>query len=312
MIIYPIILAGGAGSHLWPLSRDDCPKQFLPLVGENTLLQQTVRRLDGLEEAARPIIVCNRAHRFLVAEQLRQLGQRPEIILLEPLGHSTAPALTLAALWLSETEPEDPLMLVTFGIVPTRAATGYGYIRRGAGGTVTQFTEKPDAPTARRYLESGDYFWNSGIFLLRASLWLAELQRYRPEIIQACRQAYHQGQREGDFFWAEPEAFSLSPPDSIDYAVMERTERAVMVPLDAGWSDVGDRSSLQEAGAPDAAGNVLRGDVLCQESRDSLLIAQSRLVAAVGLRDTIEVQFGDYLGEDDIERLEDRYRRGSL
>ncbi|HED03205.1 MAG TPA: mannose-1-phosphate guanylyltransferase/mannose-6-phosphate isomerase [Candidatus Fraserbacteria bacterium] len=318
-----VILAGGSGARLWPLSRDDCPKQFLPLVGENPLLQQTVRRLDGLEEATRPIIVCNRAHRFLVAEQLRQLGQRPEIILLEPLGRSTAPALTLAALWLSETEPEDPLMLVTpadyviqnvpsfhaalreglesakrgklvtFGIVPTRAATGYGYIRRGAGGTVAQFTEKPDAATAQRYLETGDYFWNSGIFLLRASLWLAELQRYRPEIIQACRQAYRQGQREGDFFWAEPEAFSLSPSDSIDYAVMERTDHAVVVPLDAGWSDVGDWSSLQGAGAPDAAGNVLRGDVLCQDSRDSLLIAQSRLLAAVGLRDTIVVETPD-------------------
>ena len=183
--------------------------------------------------------------------------------------------------------------LVTFGVVPTRAATGYGYIRRGAGGRVTQFTEKPDAPTAQRYLETGDYFWNSGIFLLRASLWLAELQRYRPEIIQACRQAYRQGRREGDSLWAELEVFSLSPSDSIDYAVMERTDRAVVVPLDAGWSGVGDWSSLQEAGAPDAAGNVLRGDVLCRESQDSLLIAESRRLAAMGLRDTIVVETPD-------------------
>lgn len=318
----PVIMAGGGGTRLWPLSRQYYPKQFLPLVGETTLFQQAVQRLDGLANVVDPVIVGNEAHRFLLVEQLRQLGRRPLTILLEPVGRSTAPALMLAALWLGERE-RDPLILampadhvirdraafqaavqqglslaesgrlVTFGIVPSAPATGYGYIRRGAGQSVAQFVEKPDAETAKRYLQSGQYLWNSGIFLIRACLWIEELERHRPDIGRACRRAYQAGQRDGDFYRPDAQVFGSCPSESIDCAVMEKTDRAAVVPLDAGWSDVGDWSSLQAVSPQDVHGNVVQGDVLLQNTSSSLLLARHRLLTAVGLRDLIVVETAD-------------------
>lgn len=326
MRITPVILSGGSGTRLWPLSREHFPKQLLGLHGEQTMLQQTVLRVDGLPGAALPVVVCNEEHRFLVAEQLREVGRKAETIILEPCGRNTAPALTLAALRQSG---DDPLMLVmpadhviqdtnafrtavsrgadlaaagalvTFGIVPATAETGYGYIRQGEalnGGNayrVAAFVEKPDAATAQQYLASGQYLWNSGMFLMRASRWLEELRRHRPDIAAACEGAYGKGRRDLDFMRVDESGFAACPSDSIDYAVMEKTGDAVVVPLAAGWSDVGAWSSVWEVGAQDSAGNVLQGDVIPHATRDSLLIAKHRLLATVGLQDVIVVETAD-------------------
>lgn len=333
-LIHPVILSGGSGTRLWPLSREHYPKQLLCLLGEGTLLQQTLRRLDGLEGVADPILVCNEEHRFLVAEQVRQIGRSPAGILLEPVGRNTAPAATLAALTVLRRDPQGLMLLmpsdhvirdevafrkavlegmrlavqdwlVTFGIVPASPETGYGYIRRGIpidgeatdraliSSRVEGFTEKPDIETALRYLESGDYLWNSGMFLMRADLWLTELERHRPDILQACRLAYEQGRADGDFYRVGREAFLACPSDSIDYAVMEKTNRAAVVPLDAGWSDIGAWPALWQAAERDEAGNVRRGDVYTHETHDSLLISEYRLLAAVGLKDLIVVETPD-------------------
>lgn len=338
MNIYPVILSGGSGTRLWPLSRELYPKQLLALVEEGTMLQETVQRLNGLASGKEPVIVCNEEHRFLVAEQMRQLGKSPSSIMLEPLGRNTAPALTLAALSLLK-DGEDGVMLVmpadhviqdpaafrsaamqgmalaqngllvTFGIMPTEPETGYGYIKKGpsiseAGGTakvdsdagpwrVAAFVEKPDMATAQRYLNSAEYLWNSGMFMMRASVWLAELAAYRPDIEQACRAAYTKGARDGEFFRAEKSAFAACPTDSIDYAVMEKTAKAVVLPLDAGWSDVGAWSALWQVREHDADGNVIQGDVLAHDTRDTLLISQHRFLAAVGLKDMVIVETAD-------------------
>ncbi|MDO2948068.1 mannose-1-phosphate guanylyltransferase/mannose-6-phosphate isomerase [Aeromonas simiae] len=325
MTILPVIMAGGSGSRLWPLSRGAYPKQFLRLCGEHTMLQETLRRLHGLPCAA-PLVICNEEHRFVVAEQLRELGQLAGNIILEPVGRNTAPAIALAALAAIESG-EDPLLLVlaadhvitdpqafsqsvraamplaasghlvTFGIVPTGPETGYGYLRRGeqigAGYRVRQFVEKPDRARAEAYLACGEYAWNSGMFLMRASHYLEELTRFAPAIAAACRAAMVGTTRDLDFVRVDGSAFGACPSDSIDYAVMEHTECALMVPMEAGWCDVGSWSSLWEISEKDGAGNVARGDVLLQGSHNSYVHADSGLVTLVGVDDLIVIQTKD-------------------
>jgi mannose-1-phosphate guanylyltransferase / mannose-6-phosphate isomerase len=323
MTITPVILSGGAGTRLWPLSRELYPKQLLPLVGDRTMLQETVHRLAGLDAAA-PLVVCNEAHRFLVAEQLRVLGHKPQAIILEPVGRNTAPAIALAALQA----PTDALLLVlpadhvirdvkafhraihtalpaagagqlvTFGIVPTAPETGYGYIQGAtadSGGVhaIVQFVEKPELARAQQFLEQGGYFWNSGMFLFRASRYLEELGHHAPDILQAARAALAGAQPDLDFVRVDPAAFEACRSDSIDYAVMEKTHHAAVVPLSAGWSDVGSWSALHEALAADADGNVSRGDVIAEDSTGCYLYAENRLVAVVGLQDHVVVETKD-------------------
>jgi mannose-1-phosphate guanylyltransferase/mannose-6-phosphate isomerase len=365
MALHPVVLAGGSGTRLWPLSRELYPKQFLTLLGERSLLQQAICRLDGIQRIAPPIIVCNEEHRFLVAEHARQLGQSLSSIILEPVGRNTAPALTLASLSLlgaSEgSDAQDPVMLVmpadhvirdvgvfqavvqrgaalaekgclvTFGIVPTAPKTGYGYIRKGEGLNysdgdgaangvddaafrIASFVEKPDRATAQRMLESEEYLWNAGIFMMRASVWLEQLERYRPDIAEICKEAHAHGHRDGDFYRPDAKIFASCPSDSIDYAVMEKVAgqglgnggvsprpqspvpsapSCVVLPLNAGWSDVGAWSALWEEGERDAQGNVVQGDVYTLAMRDSLVIGEHRLVAAVGLDNVIVVETPD-------------------
>jgi mannose-1-phosphate guanylyltransferase/mannose-6-phosphate isomerase len=333
-VIQPIILSGGSGSRLWPLSREHYPKQLLPLVGELALLQATAERLEGLQDpVAAPLVVCNEEHRFLVAEQLRGLARPAAEIVLEPEGRNTAPALTLAALLRAEgvalVMPADHVVQdqgaflqavregaawaeqgywVTFGVEPTAPETGYGYLRTGMHlparhgqrpqpRQLLSFVEKPDRETARGYLQSGDYLWNSGIFMMRTASWIEAIARERPAIAAACERAVQLGRRDGDFFRVDPDAFRRCPAESVDYAVMEslpeRTDKVVVVPLRAGWSDVGAWSTLWEVSAKDGSGNAVRGDVLTHDTRDSLLMASHRVVAAVGLRDTVVVETAD-------------------
>lgn len=361
MDLQPVILSGGSGTRLWPLSRETYPKQFLPLTGANTLLQDTALRLDGLvDEQPRlgallldPIVVCNEAHRFLVAEQFRLLGRSPGTIVLEPFGRNTAPALTLAALSATAAGGDDPVLLVapadhaivngeafrsavadaatlaeegaviTFGIVPAKPETGYGYIQQGEALKQTDlngsayrlhaFVEKPDRATAEGYLASGEYLWNSGIFMLRASVWLGLIRRFRPEIAIACEEALAAGRGDGEFQRLDADRFKVCPSDSIDYAVMERLSEAeapaehppVVLPLDAGWSDVGAWSALWEVREHDGAGNVLDGDAFVHESTNNLLIAQSRLLAAVGVDDLIVIETPDAVLVANRERAQD-------
>jgi mannose-1-phosphate guanylyltransferase len=322
----PVIMSGGSGSRLWPLSRQLNPKQFLALgEGSLSMLQTTIKRLAGLDMQL-PRLICNEEHRFLAAEQLRQLGLEEASILLEPVGRNTAPAVALVALQ-TLAEAQDPILLVlaadhlvqdesalrasiesaralaeagklvTFGVVPTHPETGYGYLQRGAaegsGYRVERFVEKPDRATAEEYLASGEHFWNSGMFMFRASRYVEELQRWRPDILAACRQALAASERDLHFTRVGQDAFSACPEDSIDYAVMERTEDAVMVPLDAGWSDIGSWSALWDVSPRDAEGNVFKGDVLGQDTHDSYVHADSRLVATVGVRDLVIVETKD-------------------
>jgi mannose-1-phosphate guanylyltransferase/mannose-6-phosphate isomerase len=348
-MIVPVILSGGAGTRLWPLSRELYPKQLLPLLGEKTMLQETLLRLDGLAELAAPLVVCNEAHRFMVAEQLRLIGQTATI-LLEPVGRNTAPAVALAALQATA-EGGDPLLLIlpadhairdaaalrtaitagiphaqegallTFGIVPTAPETGYGYLRAGLPLqglrqavaahcqppvlAVVQFVEKPDLPTAQQYLQAGDFFWNSGMFLFRASAYLAELEQQAPAILTACRRAFAGRAADLDFLRLDAEAFAACPADSIDYAVMEKTSRAAMVPLAAGWSDVGSFAALWAAGAADAQGNVSYGDIVTIDARDSYLYAGSRLLATVGVTGLVVVETADAVLVAAKDRVQD-------
>lgn len=322
MNIQPIILSGGSGTRLWPLSRELHPKQLLCLTGEQTMLQQTVSRLAELPAAAAPLVVCNEEHRFLVAEQLREINRVPAEILLEPAGRNTAPALTLAALAVQARHGDGILLvtpadhviqdtpafvkavrealplaqsgkLVTFGIVPTAPETGYGYIRRGPGHAVSAFVEKPDAATARRYIDSGEYLWNSGLFMMKAPAWIEEIRRLRPDILDACERAHANGRHDGDFFRVDKSAFLACPSESIDYAVMEKTDRAAVAPLDAGWSDIGAWSALWQVTPQDVNGNVLQGDVYAHDTRNAMLISSHRLLASVGVEDVIVVETPD-------------------
>jgi mannose-1-phosphate guanylyltransferase len=324
-MILPVIMAGGTGSRLWPLSRDLMPKQFLRLDGELTMLQATVKRLNDIDTLA-PLVICNEDHRFIAAEQLRQINQLDHNIILEPVGRNTAPAIALAA-FAAQKKGTDPLLLVlaadhviadkdaftravikasglatsdklvTFGIVPVSPETGYGYIKRGdAFGdayAVSQFVEKPNVQTAESYLASGEYYWNSGMFMFKASVFLAELNKHRPDIYAVCEQAMAETNPDLDFIRVDKDSFLACPEESIDYAVMEKTAAAVVVPLDAGWSDVGAWSSLWKISKKDAAGNVHHGDVLAVNSNNNYVYAESSLVATVGLDNVVVVQTKD-------------------
>jgi mannose-1-phosphate guanylyltransferase/mannose-6-phosphate isomerase len=341
-MLTPVILSGGAGTRLWPLSRELYPKQLLALTGERTMLQQTALRLSGLA-AASPVVVCNEAHRFLVAEQLRQLKMDTRAVVLEPFGRNTAPAIALAALAaLKMAAGEDPELLVlpadhvirdvpafqkavrvalpavqqgklvTFGIVPSAPETGYGYIQRGtatAAGAglfqIARFVEKPNLERAQQFLESGDYLWNSGMFMFRASRYLQELEKFAPEIARVCRAAFENAKSDLDFMRVDAKTFENCPSDSIDYAVMEKTSDAVVVPLAAGWSDVGSWSALHEACDSDSHGNVARGDVIFEDSNGNYLYAESRLVATVGLRDHVVVETKDAVLVAPKDRVQD-------
>ncbi|MBV6895990.1 mannose-1-phosphate guanylyltransferase/mannose-6-phosphate isomerase [Xanthomonas euvesicatoria] len=321
--VLPIILSGGSGTRLWPLSRESYPKQFLPLVGDKSMLQSTWLRAAPVAGHA-PIVVANEEHRFMAAEQLQQLGVKPSAILLEPKGRNTAPAIAVAALEATR-DGADPLLLVlpsdhviqneaafqaavtlaataaeqgklvTFGIKPTAPETGYGYIKAGAGtgaSAVERFVEKPDLATAQSYLASGEYYWNSGMFLFRASRYLEELRKFHPAIADACQKAWENGKRDTDFTRLDKDAFAASPSDSIDYAVMEKTADAVVVPLDAGWNDVGSWSSLLDVSNQDAQGNAHHGDVIQLDCQNTYAYG-SRLIAMVGLEDVVVVETPD-------------------
>ena len=326
-MILPVILAGGSGTRLWPLSRYQYPKQLLALSGQDSLLQRTVLRLQGLEGAASPLVVCNEKHRFFVAEQFLRMDVVPFSIVLEPMGKNTAPAVAVAAI-KALAQGEDPVLLVlpadhhikdkqgfqnaaaigetlaeqgrliTFGVVPHAPETGYGYIKKGANFAkgayvLVEFVEKPDLATAEQYLASGNYLWNSGMFMFKASVVLAELEKHAPEIVKACQQAVTEGQEDLDFFRLEAQAFDQSPSISIDYAVMEKTAQGVVFPLDIGWDDLGSWESLWQTGEKDGDSNVLVGDVTTVETTNSYLHSTKRMLAAVGVSDLVVVETSD-------------------
>ncbi|MAT93366.1 MAG: mannose-1-phosphate guanylyltransferase/mannose-6-phosphate isomerase [Halioglobus sp.] len=325
-MLTPVLLSGGVGSRLWPVSREAHPKQFLPLAGELSMLQETLQRTTGLQAAA-PLVVCNEEHRFMVAEQLRQLELDSSGLILEPQGRNTAPAVALAALHLVREDPQAVMLvlpadhliqqvdafvravqtalplaeqgrLMTFGVVPTSPETGYGYIKCGAAladdlFVLERFVEKPDAPTARSYLESGDYLWNSGMFLLGAQTYLDELQVQAPEILTRCREAMVAASSDMDFVRPDAEIFDQCPADSIDYAVMEKTERGGVVSLDCGWSDVGAWSALWDVAERDPDDNVCKGDVILDNCSGSYIRSDSRLVAATGVQNLVVVETPD-------------------
>ncbi|MDD0814585.1 mannose-1-phosphate guanylyltransferase/mannose-6-phosphate isomerase [Curvibacter sp. HBC28] len=340
VLVQPVILCGGSGSRLWPLSREHYPKQLLKLVGQHTLLQDTALRLAGVGQGdgatlVAPILVGNDEYRFLLAEQLRTVGVKPAALVLEPMGRNTAPALTLGAL-AARADGADPVMvvmpadhviqdaaafqaavaaavplaeagkLVTFGIQATAPETGYGYIRRGAalagstGFAVAEFVEKPNAETAQAYLDSGEFFWNGGIFVIKASVWLAKMQQLQAAMHSACQAAFDARQADADFVRPDKAAFATSPSDSIDYAVMERlasaahnTGEVAVVPLAANWSDVGAWSAVWDISPKNEQGNALVGDALAIDTKNSLVMAHSRLVACVGLDDVVVVETAD-------------------
>jgi mannose-1-phosphate guanylyltransferase len=331
-MIHPVIMAGGTGSRLWPLSRQLNPKQFLKLTDQHlSMLQLTVARLDGMESAD-PLLICNEDHRFLAAEQMRQAGYKDARIILEPCGRNTAPAIALAALQLVKNidENQNPLMLVlaadhlikdiaafqsgiqkaiplaqqdklvTFGIVPGHAETGYGYIQQGPkladdSFSVSRFVEKPDQTTAEEYLASGDYLWNSGMFLFGARTYLQELQKHRPDILAICQAALDDASEDLHFTRVNESVFAECPEDSIDYAVMEKTDNAAVVALDAGWSDIGSWSALWEVSEKDSCGNAFSGDVIAHNTESTLVRADSRLVATVGVKDLVIIETKDAL-----------------
>ena len=348
--IYPVILSGGSGTRLWPLSRAALPKQLLPLASKFSLLQDTVSRLDDMPEIADPLMVCNVEHRFMIAEQMRQIGATPRAIVLEPVGRNTAPAIAVAALMLSRDDP-DALMLVlpadhligdveafhaairtasgaaknghltTFGIVAATPETGYGYIRKGApladtagAHQVAAFVEKPDQGTAEQYIQSGDYYWNSGMFLFRASDFLNELKTLRPDIFEASRAALDAATLDLDFVRLDPAAFEACPSESVDYAVMEHTRNAAVVPADIAWNDIGAWSALWDVATKDDFGNAIRGDVMLENARNNFVRAETRMVALLGVSDLVVVETADVVlvaqkGQvQDVKKLVDRLK----
>ncbi|MCF8475256.1 MAG: mannose-1-phosphate guanylyltransferase/mannose-6-phosphate isomerase [Emcibacter sp.] len=324
----PIILSGGSGSRLWPLSRSLYPKQFLAMNSEFSMFQETLRRLEGLDQNP-PIVICNAEHRFLAAEKLRELGLSSCSIILEPEGRNTAPAIAVTALAALK-EAEDPILLilpadhtikdqtkfhqaikiaerlakdgalVTFGIVPDTPHTGYGYIKRGTdekngGYNVEKFVEKPNMETAQKFLKDGHYLWNSGMFMFRASRYLEELEKFQPDVVRYAREALENSSKDFDFTRLEAKLFAKCPSISIDYAVMEHTQNAHVVPLDAGWSDIGSWSSLWDICDKDKEGNTLLGDIIAKDTRNSYILAEHKLVATVGISDLIIVDTKDAL-----------------
>ena len=342
--LIPVILCGGTGTRLWPLSRASYPKQYWPLSGEGdaTLLQQTQQRLQGLDGLESPLLICNEDHRFIVAEQMRQIDVVPSAILLEPIGRNTAPAVTVAALQATASG-EDPLLLVlaadhmirdaagfrqavesgrgaaeagrlvTFGIVPTAPETGYGYIEAAEpfhpGGLadvpIARFVEKPDQATAEQFLATGRFTWNSGMFLFKASAMLAELERLAPDVVSCCRAALEQDSADLDFLRLEREAFARCPNVAIDVAVMEQTALGSVLPLDVGWSDVGSWSALWETGDRDSDGNVVQGRVITQESRNCYLRSEHRLVVGLGVENLVVVETDDAVLIADRSKAQD-------
>jgi mannose-1-phosphate guanylyltransferase/mannose-6-phosphate isomerase len=337
MKIIPVILSGGSGTRLWPLSRKQYPKQYLPLAGDNTMLQETILRLNGLDNLADPIIICNADHRFLVAEQCQQIDITNPIILLEPVGRNTAPAIAAAALQ-SLKQTDDAVLLVlsadhviqdikafhaaidiannqaqegklaTFGIVPTDANTGYGYIKsqgelpigkRGCPGVskddadgahkVDEFVEKPDLQTAQAYLEQGNYLWNSGMFMFKAATLIDELTTHSPEIVTSVNDAVNNAVQDFDFIRLDKQAFESSPNDSIDYALMEKSDNVVVVPLDAQWNDIGSWSALYDIGIKDTNGNVIQGDVFTEDTTNTYIHANHHMVTTIGVQDLVIV-----------------------
>jgi mannose-1-phosphate guanylyltransferase len=338
-MITPVVLCGGSGGRLWPLSRTAYAKQFLSLNSTATMLQETLLRMHGVERSV-PTVICNEEHRFLVAEQMRQIDVRGQII-LEPVGRNTAPAIALAALQLVAAGQAASVMLVlaadhaienvdafhaailqahaqaeagrlvTFGIMPTSPATGYGYIKgvkeAAVDGAmpVSAFVEKPDLATAMEYVDSGEYFWNSGMFMFRADRYLEALASHRPDILAACENAMAGAATDMDFVRVDREAFIACPDDSIDYAVMEHTDNAVVIPMDAGWSDVGSWSALWDLKPKDSDNNVAEGDVMLEGTRNSLVLSTSRLVTTVGIENLIVVETPDAVLVADQSRVQD-------
>ena len=333
----PVILSGGSGTRLWPLSRRHYPKQFLPLVSSFTMVQETILRLEGIDGLKAPIAVCNEDHRFMMAEQLMEIGTTPAAIILEPMGRNTAPAVAMAAI---TAESEDDILLilpadhvignlpafhkaiaeakilaeqgflVTFGVVPTEPETGYGYIKRdtiqyGLAYGVASFVEKPDLETANKYFQSGAYYWNSGMFAFKAGSFLSELEKFNPTMLASCQQALNNAKVDMDFIRLDKDIFSSCPADSIDYAVMEKTDKAVVIPLDASWNDVGSWSALWDVTDKDVFGNAISGDVFTVDTKNSFIHAQSKLVAVIGVQDLIVVETDDALMISTKDRVQE-------
>ncbi|MBU5686575.1 mannose-1-phosphate guanylyltransferase/mannose-6-phosphate isomerase, partial [Citrobacter sp. S44_ASV_140] len=340
-MLLPVIMAGGTGSRLWPMSRELYPKQFLRLYGQRSMLQETVLRLDDVD-AREPVVICNQEHRFLVAEQLRQINKLSHNIILEPVGRNTAPAIALAALSAIE-NGDDPILLVlaadhiinnksafhqavksafkfamqgrlvTFGIVPTGAETGYGYIHRGQEEVlgeniayqVSRFVEKPNKETAESYLASGEYYWNSGMFMFRAKKYLEELEKFRPDILESCKAAIRGCKDSDEFIKIDRDLFIACPDESVDYAVMEKTTDAVVVGLDADWSDVGSWSALWEVSPKDKKGNVLTGDTFMHNANNCYINTDEKLVAAIGVDNLVIINTKDAVLVVDKDQVQD-------
>jgi len=327
MKIVPVILSGGSGTRLWPLSRKQYPKQYLPLAGDNTMLQETILRLNGLDNLADPIIVCNADHRFLVAEQCQQIGIKNSTILLEPVGRNTAPAIAAAALQSLKDSDGSMLLvlsadhviqdinafheainiasqqvqsgkLATFGIVPTNANTGYGYIKSSKENSngahkVEEFVEKPNLKTAQTYLEQGNYLWNSGMFMFKADVLIDELTTHSSDIVNSVNNAINNATQDLDFIRLDKQAFESSPSDSIDYALMEKSDNVIVVPLDAQWNDIGAWPALYDIGTKDSQGNVIKGDVITQGTTNTYINADHHMVAAIGVDNLIIIDTPD-------------------
>lgn len=340
-MIIPVILAGGSGTRLWPLSRELYPKQLIDIYNHKTMLQNTVSRLEGINNLGAPIVVCNEEHRFMTAEQLRAIEVEPNAIILEPVGRNTAPAIALAAIKAME-KNEDPVLLVlpadhviekvaafhaaintgieyaqrdyliTFGIIPDSPETGYGYIKKGellehqtGISKIEKFVEKPDFPTAQKLFESGSYCWNSGMFMFKASAILQELEIHAPDIVIPCKKVIAKGKQDLDFFRLSRDGFKDIPSDSIDYAVMEKTSKGIVIPFDAGWNDLGSFDALWQTGKKDENLNVIKGDVLTHDVKESYILSESSLVTAVGLERFVIVETKDAILVAPRDRVQD-------